>query len=503
MLHSGRPLIRLYEKHLLSLGVVTPLEKGVCSFLKKNPLPPSVLDHLTQKNSSQEIKAPYDSLERWRELLANCLMVTFQALPSFFSTDVIGQVKHHRKHQVWKEFQLLNAFQTLSCHLLNEPCGIPSPMLYENGMAPLFSSSIWPWAATPQQTFNAELGVLWSILGSICQNDKLSSAACRLSQWHLNTLNHYFHPFSGLLIPEDDFSLPQLLTVNYLLFHATACFEQNAQMEYVAQRQLEHLENALVNSETRIHPLYILLEEKIARLAEIPSVVKMELPSAIEDKQISLVGIRSPQHSVVCVAAGGNTGLGSFYFHDTQIVSWGPHHYPLDDCSGFGVLTSISSENKIQVLENLNFRQHAKVRLTDKPFLNDSQVIFRMGKMSEIWIDVEQIFHNQKLDINTSWSSLEALKDVSFTFFVKAKFCIVNGVTLLPKTLDRYTGKVGPVILEGDLGNLEIICDKNSGSLQVIPLAGQDNFWGADFLLAYSLESGFDFAWHISPTSSS
>lgn len=67
--------------------------------------------------------------------------------------------------------------------------------------------------------------------------------------------------------------------------------------------------------------------------------------------------------------------------------------------------------------------------------------------------------------------------------------CIkINTQLIFPKTLDRYEGEVHSVILEGKESSLELYPELCKGVMQVIPLVGGNEFWGADFLIAYHLD---------------
>lgn len=491
------PLQKLYEKHLGYLGVVAPLEKTVWALIKKNPPAPSLLDALTEITSfEEEVKEhsdPWHFLDRWRELLAINLLVHLQETASHYRKAVQDHVSINLSHYpFWDEFQLPAALCALNCHLSELAIPSMTPMQLKSGAVPLESSGIWSWAQVPHVRFHAELGILWCLLGKVMQHEGFISAAVRLAEWHLQTLDFHFFPFSGLFVQEEDASLCALLTNNYLLFHSIATLTNNPRMEYAAQRQMEYLDKILLAGDTRIHPLAPLLEEWIGRLGEKVPPEAFELPNKIWDPSTSIGGYRSPSYSVVSTLCGGKTGLGCFHHEDIQMINFGPQHLPISECQGFGIEEEAYLDDQCLHLEagtaERDFHLQRDVRVTAESMSRKSIPLFRNNGFSGLWIDAEQQFHQNIFKIRTSFLGLTPSDALAFTFFVKAKHCTVNGQSVHLRSLARYQGKPYPISLHGDQATLTIECGHGEGELQIIPLAGDYSFWSADFLLAYIID---------------
>jgi hypothetical protein len=73
---------------------------------------------------------------------------------------------------------------------------------------------------------------------------------------------------------------------------------------------------------------------------------------------------------------------------------------------------------------------------------------------------------------------------LAFAFFVKADEAIVGGTKIKALSLSQFEGRAQRVYFKG----LEIESEEEM-DLKVVPLAGGDFFWGADFLLAFSLRN--------------
>lgn len=510
---ADRALQKIYEKHLSNLGIVTPLEKAACAFIKSNPPVLSVWDQLTNGDDSINSpnplsKDPWDHLERWRELLAINLLVTLQEVPSVYRQSLICRVREQSQCSFGDEFQLQKAFLALNNYLLGlEPVAL-QPQLLEHGAVPLDYAGHWSWGEIPHVRFHAELGVLWCLLGKVSNQPKLLEAAVKLAEWHLNTLDFQFFPFAGLFVQEVDACLYSLLNYNYLLFHAVGILAEKPEMEHAAQKQLEQLERMAQSEKVPLNSLTVLLEAWIERLKpDKVFAVKFELPSQIQDPSTALVGYRSPALNLLCTTFGGKTGLGCVHFDDIQIVNYGPQHLPLGDCEGFGIEGGACSYQDhlpatIKWSEHEFFMQRS-ARLAAKPthIPSNKAAFFRKGEYSEIWLALTQHFQGDSLQIESSFLGVQGSDLLAFTFFLKGRYCTLNdGLKQLhPQSLDRYQGRLQKVSLQGERFNLKIDALWAEGEMQLIPLAGGASFWGANFLLAYLLPVGQPFLkWQIS-----
>lgn len=512
-------LQKLYGKHLAIVGLVTPLEKALSAFLKTNPPIFSVLDQLIapDKFIQDSSQSPWRLLEQWRNLLAVNLMTILQKVPSHYREAISHHIQEVSCCAFWKECQLLVVFRALNRKLSNLDDISISPSQYFSGAAPFETGSHWTWANAPQISFQAEMGALWAVLGNATQNQELLSAAVKLAEWHLNTLDYHFAPFSGLLIQETDSSLISLVTSNYLLFHAVAVLANKPEMEYAAQKQLEQLEKILIMKSGRLQPYAVLLEHWIDCQKEKPQPVPFELPKMICDFSTYLVGYRSPINNLVCTNVGGKTGLGCLHFGDVHIVNYGPQHFPLGGCEGFGIecgannkdrdsyQKNIDHENSeiisISLSNNSEFHLRSCVRIVGKPPCKNSAALFRNAEHSGIWAEISQKFDEDAFHLSATFLGLkesEEMESLAFSFFIKAKHCEINGKKIKSCSLDRYQGAVRTINFHSDRNSVKIDSLRTDGEIQVIPLAGGDNFWGADFLIAYLLKSKLQtYHWQI------
>jgi len=469
-------------------------EKAIIDFCKGiPPLESDSIKELSKESFSLDVTTPWDLVDKWRKLLMlNSLLPQFEESNSLKISQYQLTRKLSRK-PFWEECQLIEAYRQLNSYLNGfSSKSLPLQQL-ESGASLLNSGGHWSWAEIPHCRFHAELASLWVVLGTLLEDDRYINAAVKAAKWQLNTLSHDFFPFEGLFIQEEDASLVALLTWNYLLFSSISHLPDLAYFKVAADKQLTYLQSACENQFDEFPVESLFIETLIKNDSKtVKTVQKYDLPSGILDPHTNLVGLRSSSFNVVCSHFGGRTGLGAIKTKDVSVLSYGPHHFPLADCRGFGIEGGAISTQK-QVKPKLaadikEFSLKRSVRIVSPPTENGSHDLFRNSPHSGIWADVHQSFSHDKLNLDTLFYGFNSLDSIAFSFFVKASGCYLeNGISLKPNSFDRYWDKSQTVYLKGVKGELQINLLGPESELQIIPLSGGKNFWGADFLLAYSL----------------
>jgi len=443
---------------------------------------------------TEEFKDPFAILEAWRKLFALNLLRKISRDDESLRAAISARASYLLRHPLWDGVQLAGALKAVNCHLL----GIDYPAIEiqqdESGAVPFETGGHWSWAKVPHPRYLAELGLLWAWLGKEMGDDTFLQAAWRLAKWQINTLDDAFQPFVGFFTREEDASLSHQLVNNYLLFHSVALFAGDENLEYVADRQREYLwklkgEGRLVaaNSWALVLAAYL---EKLPDFVE-PEAIALRVD--IIDEQYSAVGKRSSSQSVVAMLNGGGTSMGAYHRGDVSLVSFGPQVLPLGDCSGYGI-EGIGEKASISCNET-GFAIGGRARMTGVSTKDSSGAWFRCGDHSGVWFDAKQQLFEDKLTVAIEWMSVEQLENLAFAFFVKAQRCqVAGGMHIRPQSLDRYQGEPCPVTFSGS-HDLTLETGQRFGQMQVVPLASDDSFWGADFLVAYHLESRC-MSWH-------
>ena len=180
--------------------------------------------------------------------------------------------------------------------------------------------------------------------------------------------------------------------------------------------------------------------------------------------------------------------MGVFLHHDAGIINFGPQLIPLGECDGFGLA---GKAQKVELQEDENhFSLSYQCRLSAPSGRETGLSHLKDSGYSAQWMEAALKGDLHSISLNTLFKGVDPSKKLLFTFFGKGKACFVAGSHKLnPGSLHRYQGPAQPLIFLGERGGVHIEALSGSSHMEVIPLAGDTSFWGADFLAAYILSA--------------
>ncbi len=445
---------------------------------------------------------PWMSIEQlllnWKQLLAVNLLCY---LTQGHQANLVSKVRLFERHPWNQSSYYFRALVAVNHALAKMP--IPEVGLHalESGAILIDLQEYCPWLSLPYIPHHFELGVFLCLLSLLTGRQDLQDTLLKLAHWQLNTLDATGLPLKGLFVREKDSRIEEHLCLGYLLFRGVACLSPDPIFATVSQAMFKKLAEQLAQKAEVIHPLWILIEKWLDKYEmRSKAASSLSLAESITDPSTALVGYRSPSQHAICTLHGAQTGLGSVRQGDVEIVSYGPQYLPLGDCQGFGIEGNALSDQGMR-RSLIEWRRQSFVlkgctRLVDYP----SASSFESGQFRGIWLEVTQEFKRPHFYLKTSFLGLNGWDDIAFSFFVKASRCRTQTQQLSPRTLERYEGVAQTLFLEGKEVTLELNLLSAKGTMQVIPLAGGNNFWDADFLIAYVLSSDQrDYQWHLGP----
>lgn len=496
-------LAEIYHQEIVEAYNLTPFQEVVDAYLHNAQVGEPMWDRAVTLDNSRKALSPWQLLDQWRELIILMLILHDKQQLQQRRDLFIDKVKQLQSEALWPEFQLLSSYQKLAAVLLQQKIKNIPILQSENGSAPLEGLGHWAWGEVPHPLFHAELGILWSLLGQFTGEKHFFSAVEKLAAWQMQTLDHQFSPFVGLYALEEDAVPSVLLISNVVLFDAVGRLLEKANAIDLSEKMMFHVAEMASKYSIKV-PAHLAVFNQWFSKNIAPQKEQITLSSSFADKDLAFVGCRSQDSSAVATIFGGRSGMGCFHFGDVQVVNFGPQHLPLGDCRGFGLegagrllsghLSFIDASEQGFVIEGMG-------RVASCP-QNEYEAGFRQGIPSGMWIDTTLNFKNGKsFAIEAEVSGLTD-RDFAFAFFVKAPSCVVDDVVggkqeIKHRSLKQYSGSAIPVLLQGKSGNLVIEETINGGKMQVIPLSGGDNFWGADFLIAYMCRVGQKSSWLI------
>ena len=311
--------------------------------------------------------------------------------------------------------------------LLNCCRGLPLPPieLTSQGACFLYGKGGYPWGALPYPCEHAELAKLLFMHGE-------EEKARKMAAWQGNTLDHQGRPLSFFLQQEG--APPE--------------------------------------------PLLRAVEALIEATGGIP------LATKVADHDLGLLGLRSENATAMVCATGCKSGMGCFLHGDAGIVNYGPQRLPLGESTAFGLAGKPIRQEIMETPKGfcMTFQTALAApspRSFDLPFLQDSGY-------SGLWIEAT---HHLGLNEAFFTAELEGFVDpreVAIVFFgVGESALVARHHKLNPGSLDRYIGPAKPVTF----GSVTLESLGETAQMEVIPLAGDGHFFGANFLVAFTLAS--------------
>lgn len=295
----------------------------------------------------------------------------------------------------------------------------------KSGAIPLFERGFFPWGALPYPKEHALLGSLLVNLEELGDQVLVSNMA----SFQQATLDHHKKPIRSLFLQEGGALSHELEEANDVFFQALN----------------------MTPSDTH----------------------------SFIDHEIGIIAKRTEHHTVLCVGSGCKSGMGAFLAHDVGIVNFGPQLLPLGDCGGFG----LAGRGK-----NINIEEQKLSYLCRLAVSSDRNTGFSKlqdSGYSALWLEAEMEANEKSLSLKVSLEGLRPLNTLVFTLFGKGKTCVVSSSHKLhPRSLDRYEGPVQSIEFCSEKGSVCVEGCSGFSSMEVIPLAGDESYWGADFLLA-------------------
>lgn len=339
----------------------------------------------------------------------------------------VSQIEQWGQSPLLIEHELLQA--TYAVLAKRGGCAVPKLNLetLSGGGVLLFKRGFFPWQALPYPKEHAQLGICLAQLGE-------EQAALSMARFQDATLDHTHRP-AYALFTQEGFPCQTALDSANATFFETIGYARSDKLRF-------------------------------------------------SDKELGMISWRTPSSTVICLGSGCKSGLGLFLNHDAGIINWGPQTTPAGICEGFGLA---GRGQKVQLEETehhfaLSFQcclASPAVRETGFSHLRDAGY-------SGAWMEALIEGNNEEISCRMHFRAFNEIKPL-LVMFGKGRACLVAGShQLKPRSLDRYGGPAQPVHLIGHLGNVCIVTD-NMAHMEIIPLAGDESFWGADFLIAYTL----------------
>jgi hypothetical protein len=459
-------IAQYFAHHFGNVDKETDWSKLVQCLLVENRSDADCVESLTEEILHRPIASFNDYLNSWRDTL---ILFFVDRLHGGVSTEAL--VKMLKAHAYFETFQLGRLFEAIvdgSSFQINQ---LP------HGGILIETEGQLEELTFPRPQLTAELGVLALIHGFSMDDTDLLSAVLRFARFHMQMLDQKGKPFAGLWTGMKNFSYATSYAMNYLLFTTAAHLSPWPKFHLVAESQLAHLKELDEECLQKISPyltLLALVMEKAVEGEAVPKVVDRELEES-DEESLGFSTYQGSSLNIACTTSGSNSGVGAISKGHVRIVSMGPCYSPLGEPHTFGVHRSPPLRDTIIRRAKEEFEFNGWTRLVHP----------EKGHLAKSWMELQ--VHGSKGRGRVTVRFSELVDDLHFAFFVESQKAIVNeNFYLQPASLDRYSGESTDVIFKMGDHSLKLLPQLNVG-MQVIPLAGGDHYWGANFLVAFEM----------------
>lgn len=156
---------------------------------------------------------------------------------------------------------------------------------------------------------------------------------------------------------------------------------------------------------------------------------------------------------------GKEPSLGALFFDEIEIRALGPDSFPFGG-PHFGIRPLFEHKNR-----------------------------FASSSFSpEIWFEVDLKEKKESVELDLKWYGLSFSSPLYFSFFIKAERADIKELSILRKTLHRYSGSYSSIVFSS-LEESLLFEAEGVGKMEIIPLSGDDFFWSCDYLVTLELIS--------------
>lgn len=451
------------------------LKEATDAFFKGEERGEALLFLLANQCAHFSINTPEDLIEYYRALLSLLFLRKFyEKRDEELDSQIRPLILKGRVKGFGKQFYLQKGYEVLAT------------FLFENKKEELDFKQLEKGAILhnhlphPMQT--SEMGLIALYFGLIGNDDELLHKGLKCVEFSLSLCDHKGELFQGLWQDEADYQAVTHKETFALLFKVASELAQSSKLQMISESF----------SEKHYSDPFIQLFNHAFKEIAFPR-LSQGLTLHDIDRSLGFLHYQFGETSFVCSAAGINTGISSLHKKGIHIVSMGPHYAPLADSNYYGIFRlSNGSQEGFKDLKIESDETQARFQGWTRIMSPED------GEESEDWLFFNLEAEKEKVDLTVRKSHPNELIPLYYVFFVSAdRGYVGEEVELFPGKLDRYQGNVEKVLFEKGKETIEIIPHFES-EMKLIPLAGKDHFWSADFLLAFSLKKKlYPYRWTI------
>ena len=472
------------------------LDQASDAFLKGEEIGGVLLFSMIEECKALPLESPEDCLDFYRLLIS--ILFMREEENQRLDHQIEGLIRKGKTEGFWKSIQLEEGYRRLVDYLYEgkrQPFEVKQlekgAVLQENEMHALERH-------IPHPKENAELALVCLYLGWVWQDDELVQSGLKLTEFCLSLCDHDGVLFQGMWVRESEYREKENTQTFSLLFTIASHVALSSKVQVVSEALFEKREG--------LQPFVALFAKAFQRLIEDEeSFPKIHEGLTLYDHDQSLGFLRYHHESLsfACSASGVNTGLGVIHKKGIHITSFGPHYAPLADSNCYGIFRPSNGSRdgfKDLTIESGDEKARFKgwTRVVTPVASHVSKQPYSFAERGQQWLFFDVLGEKDRVNLTIRQSQFDETAPLHFVFFVSADKGMIEGKgEILPKALERFQGRSNKIIFSRGT-EVVTITPNFEGEMEVIPLAGGDHFWSADFLLAFPLmEKMSAYRWNI------
>lgn len=470
------------------------------SYFAQEPLTQETMMASVRGVEDESTGRPQDFLAECRQLIAALIVAagSFRSLPEPLKQAGLTRLKELEQWGYARTFQLGAAFLDMGAVLLCAASQLPSaPSSAAQGLFKESAGCILD-GALPHPVMSAELALIWFYLGVALAKEELLCSALHITHFLGELCDSRHRPFQALWTREAEFCKGSLLASFYLLFKTAFLVSKEAKLGALAAAFEKKIDNLALTSWGMCDPFFFALSLALAEKEETfshsaPLQVSQGLGQKEKASHLGFFRFDAAPFEAVLTASGVNTGLGTLHKREVNIISLGPHFYPLADAERYGLYRLGNRDQRgfkdIKVNEAEGRQEIAGwSRLVEAHGVLESKSSFSALSPSNQWMWFRLQAEENGVNLTTYFPHVEEENPLAFVFFIEGDQVVIEGEPpLLPGVIERFSGKSCALRVFKGNDELQIVPQEGSAKMDVIPLAGKDHFWGANFLLAFEV----------------
>jgi hypothetical protein len=466
---------------------------------QKQVLSQELLSQLAQECLEQPVDTQQEYLLFCQRIFSLSLLYRYSQY-SFLDTKkaLVSLYLKVLRNQYPQGFQLVTLYKEWIAFFLEEYAEPVGMHLNSQGIALVEYQGHESRLHLPHLMQNAELALLSGLFALMTDNRELLGKALTTSLWLSDFIEEGQGFFEGLWMKEQEFCLDKLSFIHALLFQFSALMTADTNIQEACHAATKLFTRIPLHNLGELYPLLYLLMLEVTEQHSHLAVSWNQDQAELKKKSAKYLGYatyRYQDFSCYCSVSGAGSGCAGFSKGAARIVSAGPHLGSLGDMHQYGIY-------RTPLMQNTPFKD---VLIEQKEgslsFAGWTGIVAGhcdQSKPGTSWLRLEMSVKEKKAVLGIKRINFQENQELFFVFFVKGRKAIIDkNCHLHPDTLDRYQGKATEMSIQ-DMPCSLTIKTPAAHLIQVIPLAGDTYFWGAQFLVAYAFPQNETLLFEIS-----